>query len=367
MKTTSYYLLLGSLASSALAACGEDDGGEDGGGEECRHIVVVDSRQRSISLASACPEVSAIPSVPTGAFYGIASGRCSALCGDPRMNSCDLPDSYQRAFEAANGPAESAASDAGNLTCPVLAATELTLSCSRVEWRGRDHDGCPIAGRRPQGLVAVARREQQQGVADYLARSAHLEAASVLAFEALAEDLASLGAPAQLVADCLKAARQEVVHARVVRQLARARGAEPAQVKLRERALPSPLKLALENVAEGVVRESYGALQAIVSSRTAAAPDIRGAMANIAVDEAAHAALSTRVAAWLNTQLSATERLQVARAKHAAIAALRRELDHEPAPALHSELGVPSRAVALRLVGELTTHLWGDPPEQVTI
>jgi hypothetical protein len=351
MKTASYYLLLGSIASSALAACGDDDESD-----ECPYDVLVKSKDSSVSAAEACGGITLIWG-QVGASYGISPQRCAQLCRDPSMNTCSLPGDYLRAFAAKNGPASDVQDGGvtGDFECPTSVASELTLSCSRHETRGTAHDGCAVAGRRPQGLVPAQRHGRE--VADYLARCAHLEAASVLAFEELARDLTRLKAPAQLVAACLRAAGQEVAHARTVRELARARGAEPPAVQLRERALPSLLELALHNAVEGVVRESYGALQAIVSGRAARAADIRLAMAGIASDEAEHAALALQIAAWLRTRLSAEELLQISRARDAAIAELRRELDHEPAATLRAELGMPSRAQALRLIDALAAHL----------
>jgi hypothetical protein len=352
MKTASYYLLLGSIASSALAACGDDDREND----ECPYDVVVKSKDSSVSAAEACRGISLIWG-QVGASYGISPQRCAQLCRDSSMNTCSLPGDYLSAFAASNGSASDVQDGGvpGDFECPTNVASELTLSCSRHETRGTEHDGCAVAGRRPQGLVPAQRCGQE--VADYLARCAHLEAASVLAFEELARDLTRLGAPAQLVAACLRAACQEVAHARTVRELARTRGAEPPAVQLRERGLPSLLELALHNAAEGVVRESYGALQAIVSGRAAKAADIRLAMAGIASDEAEHAALARQIAAWLHTRLSAEELLQVSRARDAAIAELRQELDHEPSAALRAELGMPSRSQALHLIDALAAQL----------
>jgi hypothetical protein len=180
----------------------------------------------------------------------------------------------------------------------------------------------------------------------------------VFAFDKLAEDLESLGAPDELVEECLRAAREEAVHARIARQLAAARDASPPGVDVLVRARPTLLELALENVSEGVVRESYGALQATFSGRSARAPDVRKAMATIAVEEASHAWLALRIAAWLDARLSKEERTQVAQAKDAAIRALRGELEHEPAFALRHEVGVPSRVEALTLFDQLARDVW---------
>jgi hypothetical protein len=195
-------------------------------------------------------------------------------------------------------------------------------------------------------------------VAAYLARCAHLEAASVLAFEALAAELSSHGAPAALIEDCLAAAREEVAHAAALGALARARGATPCEANMPRRALPSLLQLALENEVEGVVRESFGAAQAILSAHHASAIDVRMAMASIASDEASHAALSSRIAAWLATQLSPEQQRMVASARRDAIDELRSTIDDEPDSSLVVELGVPSRAVSLHLLAGLEDTLW---------
>ena len=53
-------------------------------------------------------------------------------------------------------------------------------------------------------------------VGDYFASCAHLEAASVVAFDVLADELAAYGAPYDLVASCRDAAIEEVAHAEAV-------------------------------------------------------------------------------------------------------------------------------------------------------
>jgi hypothetical protein len=81
-------------------------------------------------------------------------------------------------------------------------------------------------------------------------------------------------------------------------------------------------------------------------------------MLRIARDETSHAALSSRIADWFELQLSAEERAQVAAAQRAAIEELRRELAQEPSAALRAQLGLPSRALAVRLVDQLQGHVW---------
>jgi len=349
MDKTHYYQLLRSVALAALAACGDD---------ECAHEVEVKSSSFMIVPSVACQSVSAVPAVPGGGAYLIRAEACGELCRDPKMNSCDLPSAYMQEFERLNGDAEfNLKGGLADRQCPDVGSQPLALDCARYVTRGHDHDGCPVAGRRPAGLRRVARRGDDR-VAAYLARSAHLEAASVLAFQALAAELSLHGAPAALVADCLAAAREEVAHATALGALARARGATPCKATMPRRALPSLVQLAIENEVEGVVRESFGAAQAILSAHHASAPDVRSAMASIAVDEASHAALSSRIASWLSSQLTLEQRRLVASKRRDAIDELRRAIDIEPEGALVVELGVPSRAVSLRLLAGLENGLW---------
>lgn len=353
MDKSHYYRLLYSVAIAAIAACGDDD--------ECSHAVTLKTSQVTISPAQACQNVSVVPSVPGDGSYDIRAAACGVLCGDKQMNSCTVPPEYMTEFATLNGPPEPPR-DAPlvDVKCPDVGSQPLVLECERFEIRGRDHAGCPVAGRRPAGLNPA--QEHGDGcVAAYLARAAHLEAASVLAFHSLAVELAAHDAPAQLIADCLEAAREEARHAATMTALARARGATPTDATMRPRTLPSALELALENEIEGVVRESYGAVQALVSAQKAGAADVRSAMTAIATEEVSHAALSRRIGAWLHTKLSTAERRQVASARRDAIEQLRRSIEDEPARDLVTQLGVPSRALSLHLLEGLERTLWSMP------
>ncbi|HEX6245950.1 MAG TPA: ferritin-like domain-containing protein [Polyangiales bacterium] len=344
MDKRSFYLLLSSVVSAALGACGDDS---------CPHAVVTAKKQHEADTDEVCERISAGVGQLGGS--GIRDKDCAALCEDPKMNRCSLHSDYHREFSDLNPALGSP--DAGPKQCPDW-EPRMTIECTRVESRGGEwHEGCPIAGRRPAGLLA-ARGGERDEVADYLARAAHLEAASVFAFDKLAEDLARLGAPAALIDDCLRAARDESEHAQVMGKLARARNASPMGVDVVAHGNASALELALENVVEGVVREAYGALLAGLSGRRAADPEVRAAMAGIAEDEAAHAWLALRIADWLDARLSPAEHAQVAEAKWRAIAALREELEHEPSAALREQVGLPTRAEGLRMLAELEQNVW---------
>jgi len=144
---------------------------------------------------------------------------------------------------------------------------------------------------------------QADPVVSYLARAAHDEAASVHAFAALAQELAALGAPAQLLARILSAARDELRHARAVSRLVADRGGRCRPPQRRPLAPRDARELALENAVEGCVRETWAALLAAHQAEHAADPELRAVMRGIAADEARHAELAWAIDAWLHTQL----------------------------------------------------------------
>src|SRR5262249_32306722 len=82
-------------------------------------------------------------------------------------------------------------------------------------------DAC--VGRAPAGLTSAPRDRGLSEIGDWLSRCAHLEAASVAAFERLAAELTALGAPLDLVEEARRAAGDEIRHAAVIGTLARAR------------------------------------------------------------------------------------------------------------------------------------------------
>jgi hypothetical protein len=187
-------------------------------------------------------------------------------------------------------------------------------------------------GRRPIGHVELV--AGGSGLAAHLARSAHLEAASVVAFEQLAARLDGWGAPPTLVDRCRRAAAEEVEHAERLGALARRGGA--AVPPARHRACDVDLlTAALDNAVEGCVLEAWSALRAAWIARRARAPELREAYAQIAADEAGHAQLAWDLHAWFVGQLPPAEREQVAAAQRAAIARL-------PALARAQTAGMPA-------------------------
>jgi hypothetical protein len=215
-----------------------------------------------------------------------------------------------------------------------------------------------MTGRRPPGLVASG----GAGGADvgaFLARVAHLEAAAVVAFDRLAAELSAHGAPDRLVRAARRSAREEVRHAEVTRRLAERAGGSPEPVVVdAPPALRSLEALALDNGAEGCVRETFGALLAMRQAEAARDPEVRRAMEGIARDETRHAELSWALAAWLDERLDAAARARVRAARDEAVADLLREVSAETHPAVAAEMGLPSAAQARAAALDLRAALW---------
>jgi hypothetical protein len=218
--------------------------------------------------------------------------------------------------------------------------------------------GCPVAGRRPEGLQAVDSPAPCSELGVYFASAAHLEAASVHAFARFARELHALGAPEELVSDAWRAAIEEIAHTRMVGMIAERFGAEVPEPRIEAPPAREAFAIALENAVEGCVRETYGALVAWYQAETATDSMVKNAMAQIAEDETRHADLSWRVAQWLEPQLSDSERAHIDRARNGAFAALREELSaaglSEASCAL---IGLPDQKGSVALLNQLGTAL----------
>lgn len=186
-----------------------------------------------------------------------------------------------------------------------------------------------------------------------------LEAASVPAFLRLASELRAHDAPSSLVARAEEAARDEVRHAAGFSHLRALHGAKPLEetfeVPSRARTLE---ELALENVVEGCVRETFGALVAGYQARVATDESVRRLFASIAEDELRHAELAWDVAAWLDSRLDEGARQRVRRAEAQAALELSVGLSRsEAGDEVKTRCGVPSRDEAGRLFAS-ASELW---------
>jgi hypothetical protein len=213
-------------------------------------------------------------------------------------------------------------------------------------------------GRRPPGL-ALSAPGGDSTIGRYYARIAELEAAAVIAFELLLIQLADAGAPLSLLRRVEDAQRDEERHARVMTALAGRHGAVVTTPRVPPRRTPTLLEMALENMAEGCVRETWGALTARYQSQTAETFADRQVWSDIADDEARHAELSWDLHAWLVGQFSPEEQREVEAAQRRAWDELVLELDAEPDQDVRRLAGVPSRSTALELARDLAVQLRG--------
>jgi hypothetical protein len=250
--------------------------------------------------------------------------------------------------------------------CPVLSIPDLVQVASdgtivTLE-QGEPEDTHVCIGRRPHGLRGTHGRRGVSAVGDHCARSAELEAASVVAFLELARSLQEHGAPAPLIERAVRAAKDEIRHTRTMTRLARRYDSEPRARRIDARVGTSLEALALENAMEGCVIETWGALVGSVQSRNAANATLRRHFARIAADETRHAALSWDLARWFDSKLDAPARARVATARQHAAERLLRDARREPDVSLCVELGLPNASAAERLARGLATALWRDEP-----
>jgi len=208
-------------------------------------------------------------------------------------------------------------------------------------------------GRMPAGLVAV-HRDRRATVGAWLAHAAWLEAASVPAFVLLARELEQHGAPRELIAAALIAARDEIRHTAIVGDLARRYGAQPSPAQVATVPPRTLEAIAIENAIEGCVRETWGAALALWQSHAARDPQARIAFSEIARDELRHAELGWAIDAWARTQLDDAAIARVAAARAVAVRAL---LEAPPDPEL-PELGIPDGREQLALRTRVHHVLW---------
>lgn len=212
-----------------------------------------------------------------------------------------------------------------------------------------------IGGRRPAGYTVSTSVGSVRG---WFEQIADLEAASITAFAHLGEDLLALNAPVALLRAIDRAKADEVSHASTMRTFAEAAGGTAKPAKLQVRAPKSRVAIAIENVVEGCVRETFGALVADWQSRHAEHPGLRLAMRKIARDERNHAALSWTIDAWLDETLTATERDEVRAAAFCAVQTLRREAYFAFDRETERALGLPNRLETDALIDSLESELW---------
>lgn len=213
-------------------------------------------------------------------------------------------------------------------------------------------------GRRPEGFRVPAANLEAPLLGRYFAAMASGEAASGMAFERLAEELAALDLPGRLIRRARYAARQEARHFRMTAALARHFGVEAKGPELPARSRRSLSSLARENAREGVVRETFGAVAGWWQARHATERCVRRIMRQIAGDETSHAELSWAIDAALRNEMSSSERAELDANTRDAIACMRRELEAEVDAELVTRAGLPNRSVTRALFEAAQRELW---------
>ena len=221
-----------------------------------------------------------------------------------------------------------------------------------------------VCGRRPAGGSRWRVCDGREARADsplgrLLAEAAELEAASVPAFAHVAADLTAHGAPDALVRAARAARADEARHWRRTRELARRKGGNPVRPVVARRTGTASLEmLATDNMIEGCVRETFGALVAAHQAATAVDCEVARLMTAIAGDELEHAALAWRIDAWATERLgpSFAERRQAAArvALRELLAGVARPVTDE----LRAAAGLPGPAQTSAMLAATWDVLW---------
>jgi hypothetical protein len=269
-----------------------------------------------------------------------------------RIDRCDID------VETCPALCELAMERALGLT-PDITACQVTVLDDRalVDVTYNHYNGggdCPVEGRRPAGLATPVPGGRASAAGAWLAHAAWLEAASVHAFAHLARELAHHGAPRNLIRGAQAAACDEVRHTALMARLALRYGARPATAVVAPPATRPLADLAIENAAEGCVRETWGAVVALWQSHTARDPIARETFRVIAHDEARHAALAWAIDRWVQPRLDAADIARVVAARTRAAQELRAE---HAGPAIVA-IGLPHGPELHGLVTRADRALW---------
>ncbi len=145
--------------------------------------------------------------------------------------------------------------------------------------------------------------ESRAAIAAVWQRRGQFEHASVASFARFTLELLALGAPAALVAAAVRAAGDEVEHARACFGVAAAfalqpKGPGPLSVAGSLDGRQSLAEIAVAAVVEGCIGETCAALEATTAHALSGCPALSAVAATIAADEQRHAELAWRFVAW---------------------------------------------------------------------
>ncbi len=184
----------------------------------------------------------------------------------------------------------------------------------------RDAGGAEITARAEETSAwarAAARAERDETRADFWAKGATLEHASVAEFARISLALLALGAPAELVRDVHRAALDEIDHARTCFSMAsrfagRDIGPGPLDVS-RASMDASVASLVRDALRDGCLGESCAALELRAMARDESDAEISAALDAMAADEERHAALAWRIVDFAMTRDEDATRDAIAR------------------------------------------------------
>jgi hypothetical protein len=246
--------------------------------------------------------------------------RCEQACTDID----ELMDNYGADRMVVSCTAADSSGDTANPWDPMNESVEITCTIE-------EHVVPFCTGRRPHGHVELGAGDGS--TLAWLRLHAHLERASIAAFDELGRWLAERGAPAGLVQRCREAAADEAIHAGLFDGLVRRAGAEPAAVVQGAAAVDAVRDVALHNARGGCVGEAFAAVVAAFQGRRVGDPELRAVFSRVAADELRHGQLAWDLHAHLRSTLDDAAQREVdaalddaldglvAQAREAAIAA----------------------------------------------
>jgi len=239
----------------------------------------------------------------------------------------------------------------------VLLHTDWTSEVIDSKRHKRGSRNCYYEGRLPAGFCRRPGAGAATAIGSYLADAAHMEAASVPAFAQLRVALTLHRAPRALIRGAEHARVDEVRHARVMAHHARRFGGRPLCPRVLPTSRPSLAALAEDNVVEGCVRETTGALLAHVQALRAQDPALRRTLAMIARDETRHAALSWSLHRWAAGRLGPAVRSRLARVRAQTLERFRSEVTEALDPTVHRTTGLPDPTTTRALFDGLHRRL----------
>jgi hypothetical protein len=191
----------------------------------------------------------------------------------------------------------------------------------------------------------------------WFVRATQAEIGSVGAFLIMREELRKMGAPKNLISQCLTAAQDEIKHARMMHTVCVSLGQKATAPTIDCVPKRSYFSLAMENAIEGCIHESYAAIQALYQSQHAKTPELRELFTAIATDEIQHAQLSLQIHHWLMSKLTREQQNTILKAQQKSVGQLiEYHTTHEPA-AQTSILGLPDSKSAVKMTQTLFASL----------